>query len=115
MRKTQTTAKLTLFRVFMGEEFHDCRTKSGVTGNPGGGKRKYLKKSALLSFQIFCGANIDRMFAHSILVAALAESLERSNTTADMPSTEVILTDNVPGLGAEADVVKVKRGYARNY
>jgi large subunit ribosomal protein L9 len=32
-----------------------------------------------------------------------------------MPSTEVILTDNVPGLGAEADVVKVKRGYARNY
>jgi large subunit ribosomal protein L9 len=32
-----------------------------------------------------------------------------------MPSTEVILTDNVPGLGAEADVVKVRRGYARNY
>ena len=29
-----------------------------------------------------------------------------------MPSTEVILTDNVPGLGAEADVVKVRRGYA---
>jgi len=32
-----------------------------------------------------------------------------------MPSTEVILTDNVPGLGAEADVVKVRRGFARNY
>src|SRR5215469_13891713 len=32
-----------------------------------------------------------------------------------MPTTEVILTDNVPGLGAEADVVKVRRGYARNY
>lgn len=32
-----------------------------------------------------------------------------------MPSTEVILTDHVPGLGAEADVVKVKRGFARNY
>src|SRR5712675_371036 len=32
-----------------------------------------------------------------------------------MPSTEVILTDNVPGLGAEADVVKVRRGYARNF
>src|SRR5438094_9758297 len=32
-----------------------------------------------------------------------------------MPSTEVILTDSVPGLGAEADVVKVRRGYARNY
>src|ERR1700693_4269586 len=33
----------------------------------------------------------------------------------NMPTTEVILTDNVPGLGAEADVVKVRRGYARNY
>src|SRR5438477_9750372 len=32
-----------------------------------------------------------------------------------MPTTEVILTDNVPGLGAEADVVKARRGYARNY
>ena len=32
-----------------------------------------------------------------------------------MPSTEVILTENVPGLGAEADVLKVRRGYARNY
>ena len=31
-----------------------------------------------------------------------------------MPSTEIILTDNVPGLGAEADIVKVRRGYARN-
>src|SRR6201982_2511015 len=32
-----------------------------------------------------------------------------------MPSTEIILTENVPGLGAEADVVKVVRCYARNY
>lgn len=32
-----------------------------------------------------------------------------------MPTTEIILTENVPGLGAEADVVKVRRGYARNY
>lgn len=32
-----------------------------------------------------------------------------------MPTTEVILTENVPGLGAEADVVKVRRGYARNF
>jgi large subunit ribosomal protein L9 len=31
-----------------------------------------------------------------------------------MPSTELILTENVPGLGAEADTVKVRRGYARN-
>ena len=32
-----------------------------------------------------------------------------------MPSTQVILTENVPGLGAEADVVKVRSGYARNF
>src|SRR2546423_6738646 len=32
-----------------------------------------------------------------------------------MPSTEIILTENIPSLGAEADVVKVRRGYARNY
>src|ERR1700745_2949261 len=32
-----------------------------------------------------------------------------------MPLTELILTENVPGLGAEADVVKVVRCYARNY
>ena len=33
----------------------------------------------------------------------------------DMPLTELILTENIPGLGAEADLVKVRRGYARNY
>ena len=32
-----------------------------------------------------------------------------------MPSTEIILTENIPGLGAEADVVKVRRVYARNF
>jgi large subunit ribosomal protein L9 len=32
-----------------------------------------------------------------------------------MPSTQVILTENVPGLGAEADVVTVRRGFARNF
>ena len=32
-----------------------------------------------------------------------------------MPTTEVILTERVTNLGAEADVVKVKRGYARNF
>src|SRR5437016_14227937 len=32
-----------------------------------------------------------------------------------MPLTELILTDKVPWLGAEADGVKVRRGYARNY
>jgi large subunit ribosomal protein L9 len=32
-----------------------------------------------------------------------------------MAVTEVILKENVPGLGAEADVVKVRRGFARNF
>lgn len=32
-----------------------------------------------------------------------------------MPTTEVILTEKIEHLGAEADVVKVKRGYARNF
>src|SRR5262249_21872025 len=32
-----------------------------------------------------------------------------------MALTKLILTENLPGLGAEADVVKVRRGYARNY
>ena len=32
-----------------------------------------------------------------------------------MPKTEVILTSNVVGLGAESDHVKVAAGYARNY
>jgi large subunit ribosomal protein L9 len=32
-----------------------------------------------------------------------------------MSQTEIILTIQVPGLGAEADVVKVRRGHARNF
>ncbi len=32
-----------------------------------------------------------------------------------MPFTQLILTENIPGLGAEADVVKVRTGYARNF
>jgi len=32
-----------------------------------------------------------------------------------MPTTEVILTDKIESLGAEADIVKVKAGYARNF
>ena len=32
-----------------------------------------------------------------------------------MPKTEIILTHNVVGLGAESDHVKVAAGYARNY
>lgn len=32
-----------------------------------------------------------------------------------MANTEVILTANIPNLGAEADLVKVRPGYARNF
>jgi len=32
-----------------------------------------------------------------------------------MPKTEVILTHNIVGLGAESDQVRVAAGYARNY
>jgi large subunit ribosomal protein L9 len=32
-----------------------------------------------------------------------------------MSTTEVILTEKIENLGAEADIVKVKRGYARNF
>jgi large subunit ribosomal protein L9 len=32
-----------------------------------------------------------------------------------MAYAEVILTENIPGLGAEADLVKVRRGFARNF
>lgn len=32
-----------------------------------------------------------------------------------MPTTKVILTEKIASLGAEADVVQVKRGYARNF
>src|SRR4026208_764974 len=32
-----------------------------------------------------------------------------------MPKTEVILTSNIVGLGAESDHVKVAAGYARNF
>jgi large subunit ribosomal protein L9 len=32
-----------------------------------------------------------------------------------MPDAEIILRENIPGLGAEADIVKVRKGYARNH
>jgi len=32
-----------------------------------------------------------------------------------MADTQIILKENVPGLGAEADVVKVRKGFARNH
>lgn len=33
----------------------------------------------------------------------------------NMAHAEIILTENIPNLGAEADVVKVRPGYARNF
>jgi len=47
--------------------------------------------------------------------ALLFPSFLRGESFKVMPSTQIILTENVPGLGAEADVVKVRRGYARNF
>ena len=41
--------------------------------------------------------------------------LEPGNTLFPMSTTEIILTEKIANLGAEADVVKVKRGYARNF
>ncbi len=32
-----------------------------------------------------------------------------------MADTQIILKENVPGLGSEADVVKVRKGFARNH
>ena len=32
-----------------------------------------------------------------------------------MPTTEIIITEKIANLGVEADIVKVKRGYARNF
>lgn len=32
-----------------------------------------------------------------------------------MALTQIILKENMPGLGAEADIVKVRRGFARNF
>ena len=32
-----------------------------------------------------------------------------------MADTQIILKENIPGLGAEADIVKVRKGYARNH
>ncbi|MCE9609316.1 MAG: 50S ribosomal protein L9 [Chthoniobacter sp.] len=32
-----------------------------------------------------------------------------------MPTTEIILTEKIANLGVEADIVKVRRGYARNF
>jgi large subunit ribosomal protein L9 len=53
--------------------------------------------------------------ALTVITVVLYSSPQNFYTHIDMPLTELILTENVPGLGSEADVVKVRRGYARNY
>ena len=45
----------------------------------------------------------------------MSDSPSLRRTLNVMPSTQIILTENIPGLGAEADVVKVRRGFARNF
>jgi large subunit ribosomal protein L9 len=61
--------------------------------------------------------SVDTTRSASILVTLLPlpKSFLLGRNLNKMPSTQIILTENVPGLGAEADVVKVRRGYARNY
>ena len=54
--------------------------------------------------------SIDTDSADSII---LSRTRKKTHKFFLMPSTEIILTDNVPGLGAEADIVKVRRGYAQ--
>jgi len=59
-------------------------------------------------------------------LAALTSALAATNNSVPLSpesnpffvmanTTEVILTEKIASLGAEADVVKVKRGYARNF
>jgi large subunit ribosomal protein L9 len=63
-------------------------------------------------------SRIDNVFPNSKLDApGTVQNCKnfRRSYRLDMPLTELVLTENVPGLGAEADVVKVRRGYARNY
>lgn len=64
-------------------------------------------------FPLIFRARIDTGSEAHIIGLPLRPQFRKRGTF--MPSTEVILTESVPGLGAEADVVKVRRGYARNF
>ncbi len=73
--------------------------------------RRVAKKGAPLHVEKFpnaCGLTSSARSLYS-------QSLRRGAVKNFMPSTQIILTENIPGLGAEADVVKVKRGFARNF
>jgi len=64
---------------------------------------------------------VSEIFAASHAGAALDFTIPQTtlclpiNSTEHMAHTEVILTEPIASLGAEADVVKVRRGYARNF
>ena len=45
----------------------------------------------------------------------MSRSFSKTEPTKAMATVEVILKEKIEGLGAEADVVKVKRGFARNF
>ena len=67
------------------------------------------------NFFEFLYSRVDTTSPDSILKIRKAPQTWAHFIETNMPLTELILTENVPGLGAEADVVKVRRGYARNY
>lgn len=50
-----------------------------------------------------------------MLIAYMSRSFFERQIHLTMATVEVILKEKIEGLGAEADVVKVKRGYARNF
>ena len=54
---------------------------------------------------------------HDFVLTALSKEIAFSSrfTSGLMAYAEVILTENIPSLGAEADLVKVRRGFARNF
>ena len=63
------------------------------------------------------GGDIDRLVGAHIILSPrrFLHRRAKNHLTIRMPSTQIILTENIAGLGAEADVVKVRRGFARNF
>src|ERR1700758_568918 len=48
-------------------------------------------------------------------LSGCSDGVPRFSNRILMPDAEIILRENIPGLGAEADIVKVRKGYARNH
>jgi large subunit ribosomal protein L9 len=55
--------------------------------------------------------------SHDFVLTVLTKELISTSRFGSglMAYAEVILTENIPSLGAEADLVKVRRGFARNF